>query len=72
MPYSPPKKATLIISLIFELLGIIIGLLGLYGYGYLLPISLGMNNDTLFVIVGFLLTLIGWLIVYLGVRLRGL
>lgn len=64
MPYSPPKKATLILSLIFVLAGIILGLMALYG--------VVISKNDLYVVIGFGLTLIGWLIVYLGIITRGL
>ncbi|MHA1657758.1 MAG: hypothetical protein ACTSUT_01375 [Promethearchaeota archaeon] len=71
MAYSPPKKATLIMSLILEIIGIIIGLMGLYGYCTIIPINIGMDINQICVILGFVLTLIGWFILYLGVKLRG-
>ncbi len=72
MAYSPPKKTTLIMSLILEIIGIIIGLMGLYGYCTIIPINIGTQLiNEICVILGFVLTLIGWFILYLGVKLRG-
>jgi hypothetical protein len=68
MAYSPPKKATIILSLLFLLIGIIIGIWEIYD-----GLSKTLNINSNYILIGaFILTLISWLIMYIGVRVRGL
>ncbi|MBD3254599.1 MAG: hypothetical protein GF383_05875 [Candidatus Lokiarchaeota archaeon] len=68
MSYSPPKKATVIMSLIILLIGILLGILGFFD---VIPRINGNNYNEYFVIAGFILSFLAWLIMYLGVRIRG-
>ncbi|MFX1393225.1 MAG: hypothetical protein ACFFAH_06565 [Promethearchaeota archaeon] len=64
MSYSPPTKRTIIISFLLLIIGIVLGLLGFLGLvkGY---------ND-IFIYIGFGLIVLSWLLMYIGVRFRGL
>jgi hypothetical protein len=67
MPYSPPTKATVILSLLILLIGIIIGIWEIYD-----GLSKMVNVSPNYVLLGaFILTFLSWLIMYIGVRLRG-
>ncbi|MFX1236524.1 MAG: hypothetical protein ACFFAS_01515 [Promethearchaeota archaeon] len=73
--YSPPKKSTLLVSMVLEIIGLIIGITGAFGQitPYLETI-IGpdvINVDLICIITGFILTAIAWFIFYLGVKLRG-
>jgi len=75
--YSPPKKITLIISFVVELLGIALGVFGALGMidPYLAGIGItppvGVSIDLICEITGLIMTAVAWFIVYLGVKLRG-
>jgi len=65
MPWSPPKKTTIIISLILELVGVLLGVIAL---NYI-P---GLTLDIIYALIGFLLCLIGWFLMLLGVLFKGI
>lgn len=68
MAYSPPTKATLIFSFLILLIGVIIGILEIYD-----GLSKTLNIPSNYILLaGFVLTILSWIIVYIGVRLRGL
>ncbi len=74
MSYSPPKKVTVILSFIILALGIILGLTFIFEpdviYDLFSDIPIEDFTKT-FMTICFSLTLIGWLLLYLGVRMRG-
>jgi hypothetical protein len=68
MPYSPPTKKTIILSLIILLIGLVIGVWEIYDG---LSKTVGIDS-TYILLIGFILTFLSWLLMYIGVRLRGL
>ncbi len=72
MPYSPPKKSTLMLSLLLELLGVILAFSGFLDTFAPQPVALGYNMNELCIIIGLILTLISWFIMFLGVKFRGI
>lgn len=66
MGWSPPKKVTVVLTLFIEILGLVIGLTA---FGI---IEIGVTLDPIFVIVGLGLCFLGWIILLLGVMVRGL
>jgi hypothetical protein len=68
MSYSPPTKKTIMLSFLFLLIGIIIGIWELYDG---LSTILNINSNYL-IIAGFGLVFLSWIIMYIGVRVRGL
>jgi hypothetical protein len=77
MSYSPPKKATIILSFIIFLIGFIFGLIYIYEPDTIYDIFEDFIKDPedffkLFMTGCFILTLVSWLLLYLGVRVRGL
>ncbi len=67
MGWSPPKKITVTISLLFEILGLFLGLVA-FGIIQLEDFSLSPEYE----IVGLVLCFVGWLILLAGVLVRGL
>ena len=75
MQYSPPKKSTILFSFLIMFIGIILGVLGVMGQmSVLIPgtIIFGLDADQLFILIGFLLVIIAWLLMFLGVLFRGI
>ena len=77
MSYSPPKKVTVILSFIILLIGIIFGLIYIYESDTIYDLFKDFIKDPvdftkIFLTVCFILTLLSWLLIYLGVRVRGL
>jgi len=75
MPYSPPKKSTILFSFLIMFIGIILGVIGVMGQmSVLIPgtIIFGLDADQLFILIGFLLVIIAWLLMFLGVLFRGI
>ena len=68
MPYSPPTKKTVLLSLVCVIIGIILGIIGFLG---LFPHSGGIDWNQILVYIGFGLTFLSWLLMYLGVVLHG-
>ncbi|TFG15716.1 MAG: hypothetical protein EU535_01275 [Promethearchaeota archaeon] len=68
MSYSPPTKGTLILSFLILLIGIVIGIWEIYDG---LSKILGVPSNYI-LLAGFILTFLSWIIVYIGVRVRGL
>ena len=66
MPWRPPKKITIIISLLLEILGLFLGLVAL---GYV-PIS-GFTLEPVFALVGIILCIIGWVLMLIGALVKG-
>ncbi|MFX1259627.1 MAG: hypothetical protein ACFFAN_17370 [Promethearchaeota archaeon] len=67
MSYSPPKKGTIILAFLVLLIGIIIGIWELYD-----GLSTSLNIDSNYLIIaGFILTFFSFLIMYIGVKARG-
>lgn len=68
MSYSPPTKGTIIFSFLVLIIGIAIGIWEVYDG---LSSMIGVNSNYI-IIAGFVLTFLSWLIMYIGVRVRGL
>jgi hypothetical protein len=68
MSYSPPTKGTLILSFLVLIIGIAIGIWEIYDG---LSKMIGVNS-TYILLAGFILAFLSWIIVYIGVRVRGL
>lgn len=68
MSYSPPTKGTIIFSFLVLLIGLVIGIWEIYDG---LSSTLGVPSNYL-LIAGFILCFLSWIIVYIGVRVRGL
>ncbi|NVM28019.1 MAG: hypothetical protein HWN65_04170 [Candidatus Helarchaeota archaeon] len=66
MGWSPPRKVTVVLTLFIEIFGLLLGL------GAHSVFELGVQLDPIFVIVGFGLCFVGWLVLLLGVMIRGL
>ena len=68
MSYRPPTKSTIMFSFLVLLIGLVIGIWELYdGLGK----TLGVDS-TYLILAGFILAFLSWLIIYIGVRVRGL
>lgn len=65
MSYSPPTKRTILISFILLIIGLVLGLIGFLGL-----VALGYNRWLTY--IGFGLIVLSWLLMYIGVRFRGL
>ncbi|MBD3229808.1 MAG: hypothetical protein GF329_16620 [Candidatus Lokiarchaeota archaeon] len=68
MPWSPPKKITVIITVILEIIGLILAFLGSLN---MIPIIGSMDFNLISNISGYLICFFGWFILLLGVFLRG-
>jgi len=66
MPWSPPKKITIIIALILEILGVFLSLVAVG----LLHIT-GFNLPVEFALVGTILCVIGWVLMLIGAIYKG-
>ncbi len=62
--WTPPTKKTVLLSLIFVLLGIFIGIAGFLN-------AVGQYSQ-LCVYIGFGLTFLSWFILFLGVKFEGI
>ncbi|MHA1341093.1 MAG: hypothetical protein ACTSO2_14055 [Promethearchaeota archaeon] len=74
MPLSPPKKSTVIISLVLIIIGTIISLIGYLDFlpaDFINPIQGYTTNQILF-FGGFALSAIAWFLFFLGTRLKGI
>ena len=67
MPYSPPTKGTIILSFLILLIGLAIGIWEIYDG---LSKMIGIDSSYI-LLAGFILTFLSWLLMYIGVRLRG-
>jgi len=67
MGWSPPKKITVVFSLLLLLLGLV---LGLAGTG-LIQLDLGLDPNVM-IILGFFVEAIAWALLMLGILVRGL
>jgi len=63
MSYSPPTKKTVMLSFICLLIGIVLGILGFLG--------LVGDLSQIIVYIAFGLCFFAWLLMYIGVRFRG-
>jgi hypothetical protein len=79
LAYSPPKKITIIISFLFLAIGLFIlvdiffNLVGILVY--LPPITFGgtlIDTEQFYAIIGMVFIFISWLLLILGVRIRGM
>jgi hypothetical protein len=74
MVWSPPKKATVIISFIILLLGIVLFIYLLVGEINILPdIPIGtFSKTTIYSMISIGLVFLAWLLMLLGVLVRGM
>ena len=68
MPWTPPKKTTVILTIILEVIGLILAFIGIFGV--ISPIE-SIDINLILNITGLLLSFIGWIILLLGILLRG-
>ena len=68
MSYSPPTKGTILFSFLVLIIGIGIGIYEIYDG---LSATLGVPANYI-LLAGFILCFLSWLIIYIGVRVRGL
>ena len=68
MGWSPPKKITLVVSVFVELIGIIVGLAaqGMFA------VSLPLLDPSIWSLIALFIVFLGWLLMVLGVIVRGL
>jgi len=72
MPLSPPTKVTMVTALVLTVIGLAIGLIALLD---LFPpdlIPVAMDTNQLLYYIGFLLPAIGWLLIFIGTRVKGM
>jgi hypothetical protein len=70
---SPPKKITVIISAILLVVGIVIGIVGLASAGSSIPeIIPGFGGSGSVFVVGLGFQGVGWFLLFIGTRLRGI
>ena len=67
MPWSPPKKATVVVTLFIEIFGLIFGLIAVGVIVFDAPF-----HREWFGLIGAILCFVGWFILLLGVMLRGI
>jgi hypothetical protein len=66
MPWSPPKKITLVVSFLLEILGLLLSLVAL-GFVFIEGWSLGPE----FALIGTILCFIGWILMVIGALFKG-
>ena len=71
MGWSPPKKITVVISLFLLVFGLLFGVVGV-GIIALPPLTEIFGDNNILILVGLVLVFLAWLIVILGVTIRGL
>jgi len=74
MAYSPPKKTTIIYSLIILLIGLILGVIAFLGEATTIFPFLelfGYTAEEICLLISFALSFLAWLLMFLGVKLRG-
>jgi hypothetical protein len=79
MAWSPPKKITYVLSIIFFILGMILiieliwGVIGFYSF---LPaitfFQPNLSSGEVWMIIGLFLMFLAWILLILGVRVRGI
>ena len=74
MPLSPPKKSTVIASLILIIIGTIVSIIGYLNFlpDDLIPSIEGYTTNQILFMAGFLIDAIAWFLFFLGTRLKGL
>ena len=73
--YSPPKKITIIISLLLLVLGFVFGIIAFLGYAgeWLSFLALGgYSARQVCYLLGFIFCGLAWFLIVLGVMVRGL
>ncbi|MFX0140447.1 MAG: hypothetical protein ACFFDN_42805 [Candidatus Hodarchaeota archaeon] len=65
MPYSPPTKMTIIISVICLIIGFVLGIVGLY-------VPAVKDWSEILILIGLILCCIAWVLMFLGVMIRGI
>lgn len=63
MSYSPPTKRTIYISFLLLVIGIVLALVGFF--------HLVKGYSDWFIYIGFGLVVLSWILMYIGVRVRG-
>jgi hypothetical protein len=78
MSWSPPKKITYVLSIIFFILGIILviellwGVIGFYPFLPAITFFPTLSSDEVWMIIGLFLIFLAWFLLILGVRVRGM
>ena len=79
MSWSPPKKITYVLSIIFFILGVLLVIELLWGvigfYPFLPAITFfqpTLSSDEVWMIIGLFLMFLAWFLLILGVRVRGM
>jgi len=72
MPLSPPKKSTVIASLILIIIGTIVSIIGYLNFlpDDLIPSIEGYTTIQILYLAGFLIDAIVWFLFFLGTRLK--
>ncbi|MFX1476836.1 MAG: hypothetical protein ACFFCI_01775 [Promethearchaeota archaeon] len=73
--YSPPKKITIIVSFLLLVLGMVFGIIAFLGYAgqWLSFLAIGgYSARQVCYVIGFGLCGLAWLLIVLGVMVRGL
>jgi len=63
MSYSPPTKRTIMISFLLLVIGIVLAIVGFLG------LVKGFNDWLIY--IGFGLIILSWILMFIGVRFRG-
>ncbi|MBY9005828.1 MAG: hypothetical protein KGD63_03635 [Candidatus Lokiarchaeota archaeon] len=69
---SPPKKITVIISIIIVFIGIIVSIIGYFSLFPSEIIIFDIEINEFFVYAGLVIIGFGWFLIFLGTRLRGI
>ena len=69
---SPPKKITVIISIIIVFIGIIVSIIGYFSLFPSEIIIFDFEIDEFLVYAGLVIIGFGWFLIFLGTRLRGI
>lgn len=79
MGWSPPKKITYVLSILFFILGVILvievafGVLSFYSILPLITIfQPTLNSEDVWLIIGLFLMFLAWFLLILGVRIKGI
>ena len=68
MGWSPPKKVTMVVSVFVVLIGLVLGLAA----NGLFAVTLPLFDSTIWNLIALFIVFLGWLLMVLGVIVRGL
>ena len=71
MGWSPPKKITVVVSLFLLVFGLLFGVVGV-GIIALPPLTEIFGDNNILILVGLALMFVAWLVILLGVTIRGI